>query len=83
MGALGRVELPTNGCRIKYLQGGFRCHIREKSSHSALICQRICQRYSCIVSIERSGIFKRREKLPPVDYFTERLFHGAFTHELC
>ena len=56
MGALGRVELPTNGLgnvgqglhpsRIKHLQAGFRCHSREKSSHSAVICQRICQRFS-------------------------------------
>jgi len=54
MGALGRVELPTFGLgnvgqglhpsRIKHLLGGFRCHIREKSSHSAVNCQRICQR---------------------------------------
>jgi hypothetical protein len=51
---LGRVELPTIGLgnvgqglylsRIKHLHGGFRCHIREKSSHSAVICQRNCQR---------------------------------------
>ena len=54
MEALGRVELPTNGLgnvgqgllvsRIKDLQTGFRCLSREKSSHSALNCQRICQR---------------------------------------
>jgi len=53
-GALGRVELPTNGLgnvgqglhpsRIKHLQAGFCCHSRAKSHHSAVICQRICQR---------------------------------------
>src|SRR5271157_5266318 len=74
MEALGRVELPTNGLgnvgeglhlsRIKHLQGGFRCLSWEKSCHSALNCQRICQRewQPCIVLLGTWGTLRERKQ---------------------